>query len=140
MNYVDKVNSTNDLVDAAKKVKEMLTKFNESKNYVNCEDLFKYKEHYKSIDEKSINEILIKPIIFTSPPSSIMGDSNFRIDDVWIDNTTNKLINKYFIKYINNNKDKIWNEMYKYMKDDIKKNKESILSEIDKLKNNILNM
>lgn len=121
MNYVDKVNSTNDLVDAAKKVKEMLTKFKESKNYVNCEDLFKYKEHYKSIDEKSINEILIKPIIFTSPSSTIMGDSNFKIDDVWIDGTTNKLINKYFIKYINNNK-------------------ESILSEIDKLKNNILNM
>lgn len=140
MGCIDKVNSANDLVDATKKVKEMLTKFKESKNYVNCEDLFKYKEQYKSIDEKSINEILIKPIIFTSPPSSIMGDSNFRIDDVWIDNTTNKLINKYFIKYINNNKDKIWNEMYKYMKDDIKKNKESILSEIDKLKNNILNM
>ena len=104
---------------------------------------------YATHEKRKINEVLIKPIKFTSCDlfeydesyKTTMSTSSFSFipdDDIWITNDTNKYIEKYFIKYLNDHKNDIWNFIYKEIKKDASSEKENLLKEIDELKNDLL--
>lgn len=136
---VDKIYS---LVKASKAIEDTflhrIPSIMHDEKYLNVCNSFKYDTLYKSMNDRHINEVLIRPIKFTS--TSILKSIPAEMDAIWITNETNEFIGEYFLKYINEHKNDIWKYISEEIKKDAIKQKETFLKEIDKLKNEVLNI
>lgn len=139
---ITNLDKTISIIEAADSIKktflERIPSRETDKSYSSHYDLFRYENSYKGIGDRKLNEVLIKPIKFTSKSTSIF--SLTCEDDIWITNDTNEFIGKYFIKYINEHKNDIWKFIYEEIKTEACNEKENLLKEVDDLKNKILNM
>lgn len=139
MNFYKLLNDYKRLLECSKNVKTYLidTITYNRKMHIYHNDEFK---SITAIDYnacRKVGEVKINPLIFTSESSDF---NNSKMSDIIISDDDNTKINEYFVKYLNNNKDHIWIEIYKYMADDLKNNRKSILDDLDNFKNELENI
>ena len=139
MNFYKLLNDYKRLLECSKNVKTYLidTITSNRKTHIYHNDEFK---SITSIDYnayRKVGEVKIDPLIFISESSDF---NKSRMSDIIISDDDNTKINEYFVKYLNNNKDHIWKEIYKYMVDDLKNNRKSILDDLDNFKNELENI